>query len=154
VKRAIVPILLCGCLAACAPGDSGPAGVESAPRLQGKWLVINYWAIWCAPCRREIPELNAFARTRGADTIVYAVNYDDVQGEELLAQATELGIEFSLLTADPAASLSYARPTVLPTTMIISPDGKVWARLPGPQTEEALAEAIGGTAQKLSPPVS
>ena len=40
----------------------------------GQWRVVNYWAIWCAPCREEIPELNAL--DRNAEFLVYAVNYD------------------------------------------------------------------------------
>jgi thiol-disulfide isomerase/thioredoxin len=44
----------------------------------GQWRVVNYWAIWCAPCREEIPELNAL--DRNAELLVYAVNYDGKKG--------------------------------------------------------------------------
>ena len=54
----------------------------------GRWRVINYWAIWCAPCREEIPELNALDdRT---DLMVFAVNYDGQNGEALQSQAAEV----------------------------------------------------------------
>ena len=139
---------------ACAPPEPPlPPGVEAAPRFDGKWLAINYWAIWCHPCRVEIPELNELAREHTDDMIVYAVNFDDVQGEKLLVQAAELGIEFPLLSTDPGPELGYARPTVLPTTLLINPAREVWARLIGPQTLESLEDAMNSEQQKLSPVV-
>ena len=83
----------------------------------------------------------------------YGVNFDNVQGEELLVQAAELGIEFPLLATDPGAKLGYARPTVLPTTLLINPEGELWARLLGPQTLASLEQAMSEQQQKLSPPV-
>lgn len=116
-------------------------------------MFINYWAIWCHPCREEIPELNAFAEQHASDAIVYGVNFDEVDNDRLLVQADELAIEFPLLAADPAQALDYARPMVLPTTMVINPDGEVWARLLGPQTVDSLSAAMQSEQQKLAPPV-
>jgi thiol-disulfide isomerase/thioredoxin len=149
--------LLAGCLllAACArEAPSLPPGVEAAPVHDGRWLVINYWAIWCKPCREEIPELNAFAEEQAGNVIVYGVNYDDARGEELLVQAAELAIEFPLLARDPAATLGYARPMVLPTTLLIDPAGAVHARLLGPQTSATLLQAMQDEAQLLAPPLN
>jgi thiol-disulfide isomerase/thioredoxin len=140
-------------LLACSPSEPPPPpGVESEPRIGGKWVTINYWAIWCYPCRAESPELNEFARERAEDMIVYAVNFDGARGEELLVQAAELGIEFPLLATDPAPALGYARPTVLPTTLVFNPRGELWARLLGPQTRDSLEAAMESKQQKLSPP--
>ena len=114
------------------------------PEPDGRWTVIYYWAIWCAPCRVEIPKLNVFADEMADSTAVYGVNYDNPAPAEHLAQAAELGIAFPMLAEDPAGHLDYARPTVLPTTMIIAPDGEVQARLIGPQTVKKLREAMRG----------
>ena len=56
-------LLLCLALAGCAETarDTLDPPILDAPIADGRWLVINYWAIWCAPCRDEIPELNRFA---------------------------------------------------------------------------------------------
>jgi len=142
MKPALVMALL-ALLVACSPAPSDtPAGLVDTPRFDGKWVMINYWAIWCAPCREEIPELNSLAQTHAAKLNLYAVNFDDKQGEELLVQAAELDIKFDLLTTDPGPALGYARPTVLPTTVIFNPDGEMVARLFGPQTEESLSAAM------------
>ncbi len=130
-----------------------PTGLHQSPEPDGRWMLINYWAIWCHPCRAEIPELNEFAAEHASDVVVYGVNYDEVDNDTLLTQAEDLGIAFPLLTSDPAQSLDYARPMVLPTTMIISPDGEVWARLIGPQTVDSLAAAMQSEKQQLGPPI-
>jgi thiol-disulfide isomerase/thioredoxin len=50
---------------------------SSWEQWQGQWLIINYWAEWCAPCRKEIPELNELHHD-GADAgvVVLGVNFD------------------------------------------------------------------------------
>ncbi|MDA0650349.1 MAG: TlpA disulfide reductase family protein [Proteobacteria bacterium] len=112
-------------------------GCESDPLPgNGQWRIINYWAIWCAPCREEIPELNELDRS--TELVVLAVNYDGKTGDELASQAAEMGITFALLEQDPRATLSVARPKVLPTTLLVSPDGQVTDTLVGPQTREGL----------------
>jgi thiol-disulfide isomerase/thioredoxin len=122
--------------------DNDQPGIVSNLRPDGRWVVINYWAIWCFPCREEIPELNEFARQEQSRVAVYAVNFDEKQGEELLVQANELAIDFPLLAADPAQQLGYPRPTVLPTTVVINPEGMVVARLIGPQSVDSLTATL------------
>ena len=106
-------------------------------------LVINYWAAWCKPCRTEIPELNAL-QTQLADKVhVIGVNYDNPPLDRLRQESKQFDITFDVVTADPAALLGYARPTVLPTTMIINPQGQISATLVGPQTVESIQAALG-----------
>lgn len=108
-------------------------------------MVINYWAIWCAPCREEIPELNTLARRGLVD--VYAINFDNVSGQTLLDQAAELGIQFPLLSKDPGPGLGISLPSMLPTTLILTPTGDLKTRLMGSQTVEALEREIASAMQ-------
>ena len=135
MKRLCVLIAVLA-LSSCAPGEPPTEGVVDAPRWGDRWVVINYWAIWCAPCREEIPELNALARRGQVD--VYAINFDDVQGQALLDQAAELDIRFTMLATDPGPALGIQRPTVLPTTLLLSPTGELAVRMLGPQTVESI----------------
>ena len=103
---------------------------------QGPWRIVNYWAVWCGPCREEIPELNRLHEE--TDLVVFAVNYDGKQGEELASQAATMNIGFRMLAQDPAPGLGVERPRVLPTTLLVDPAGRVTDTLVGPQTQETL----------------
>ena len=128
----------------CLMGCSQPAFVDLEGRgyggehLAGRWLVINYWATWCAPCLVEIPELNALHGRGGGSLSVFGVNFDGPQGEEALRQRDRMGIAFPVLRAAPHARYGAQRPAVLPTTLVISPAGELAATLVGPQTEAGL----------------
>ncbi len=106
----------------------------------GQWRLINYWALWCTPCREEIPELNGI--DNAPDITVFGVNYDDKKGQELSKQRSALGITFANLPLDPAPVLGISRPNVLPTTLIISPQGELVATLKGPQTARSLEQTL------------
>ncbi|MFP6806588.1 MAG: TlpA disulfide reductase family protein [Pseudomonadales bacterium] len=110
--------------------------------LKGKWLILNYWATWCGPCIKEIPELNKLAEEH-ADTLqVFGVNFDQPDGEQIQEQVARMKIEFPVYLIDPAAALGITRPEVLPTTFVFDPQGKLHSTLVGPQTEESLLELM------------
>ena len=109
---------------------------DAALPAPGHWRVVNYWAVWCGPCREEIPELNRLDQE--TDLVVFAVNYDGKQGEELASQGAAMNIGFTMLAQDPGPALGVERPSVLPTTLLVNPAGKVTDTLVGPQTEETL----------------
>ena len=110
--------------------------------LEGKWLIINYWATWCGPCIKEIPELNKIAHEHDDELNVFGVNFDQPDPEDMQAQVNKMGIEFPVFVTDPAAKLGYAVPDVLPTTYVFSRDGALHATLIGPQTESSLLESL------------
>ncbi len=146
--------LLCACggerQAITADGDGGAAvsaqghmgAGDPLQAYRGQWLFINYWAEWCAPCIKEIPELNELDHASD-DVTVVGVNFDGAEGESLQAQIDKLGVGFETLRQDPAASLGLPRPAVLPTTIILDPEGGIHATLVGPQTLATLNGAIG-----------
>jgi len=107
----------------------------------GRWLVVNYWATWCAPCRVEVPELNEL--NQRPEIAVVGVNFDGVVGAALSDQAVALGIEFPVLVADPRERWQVELPSVLPTTLLINPDGELAEVRRGPQTAAALLSAMG-----------
>jgi thiol-disulfide isomerase/thioredoxin len=149
IKKSMAKIvLLCLVLAGCSSDLSdSPVSLlggdsHSFKNDQGKYTLINYWAIWCTPCREEIPELNKLAEEYADQLTVLAVNFDGEQGEELLAQVEKLGIEFPSLQSDPRAIWSLKPVSVLPETLIIDSEGVLLHRLIGPQTLESLAGIV------------
>ncbi|MDD0842502.1 TlpA disulfide reductase family protein [Pseudomonas sp. Gutcm_11s] len=111
----------------------------TAEQLDGQWLVVNYWAEWCKPCRTEIPQLNRLeAELQGKGARVLGVNFDALQGEKLSQAATAFDIRFTVLAQDPAPRLELPRNDVLPVTYIIDADGRLRERLVGEQTAAGL----------------
>ncbi len=128
-------LMLNGCM-----GEDKSNSEPGISDYQGQWLVINYWAKWCKPCLKEIPELNELDR-QFDNVSVLGVNYDGATGEDLSQQISAFSIEFPVLSHDPAAQLGTRRPSVLPTTLILNPQGELTATLVGPQTVLSLSEA-------------
>lgn len=113
-------------------------GSRAWQEYRGRWVLINYWAEWCLPCRQEMPELNQLHQLYSDQLVVLGVNYDQPQKEELLRQIESLGVEFPVLTQDPAQLLGYVKPSVLPTTLVFNPQGELQQTLIGPQKLETL----------------
>ena len=107
-----------------------------------KWIVINYWALWCAPCRTEIPELNELAAEHGDRLVVYGVNFDQPGPDKMAAAVEQMGIAFPVFQNDPYQMLGYEQPQVLPTTIMMAPGNGAYKVLIGPQTVESLLDEI------------
>lgn len=109
--------------------------IVSLANLEGQWLLVNYWAIWCKPCIEEIQALNTIDSQR-TDVTVLGFNYDQPDLLNLTRQAERLNIQFQVLQNNPGMSLTSKPdlPTVLPTTLVVNPQGKLVKTLIGPQT--------------------
>ena len=110
--------------------------------FRGRWLVVNYWAEWCEPCRRELPELARFAAEHADEVTVLGVNFDAPALAELKAQVVRLQVPIPVIASEPVPRLPFSRPTGLPATWLIDPDGVVHGPLLGPQTEASLRLAL------------
>jgi thiol-disulfide isomerase/thioredoxin len=140
--RAFMLILFSLLLTGCSQGY----GVDqygrkvTAEQLEGQWLVINYWAQWCGPCRAEVVEFNKLAQQPGIGPVtVLGVNFDQLQGAELSQASSALGIHYRVLAQDPAERWKLPRSEVLPVTYIIDAQGQLRERLLGEQTAAGLA---------------
>ncbi|WP_298633975.1 TlpA disulfide reductase family protein [uncultured Umboniibacter sp.] len=130
-----------------------PSGSHAMSSDEGQYTVLNYWAIWCAPCRREIPELNEFDQ-HSADISVVGVNWDRDDRATTLDYIERMGIEFPVTAGDPLQQLEIVRPEILPTTFVFNPSGELIATLVGEQDGQSIRAAIeasnSGTATGLT----
>ena len=110
--------------------------------LRGKWILINYWADWCPPCIKEIPELNKLNSQFGDQVSVFLFNFDRLEGNELRKQLLKIKAEIPSLISDPQLIYNYDVPDALPVTFVIDKDGKLSMTLKGPQTLEDLKEVL------------
>ena len=110
--------------------------------LKGKCVLINYWADWCPPCIKEMPELSSFYDNNREKVHVFAYNFDRLEGEELQEQILKFKVNVPSILTDPGQLFDWESPPSLPTTFIIDPEGTTKEILIGPQTEETLASII------------
>ena len=110
--------------------------------LNGNWVVINYWADWCAPCIKEIPELNALNEKHKDNLKVFLYNFDRLEGKELEEQLIKIKAEVPSIITDPQTIYNFSVPDALPVTFIIDKEGKLSSVLNGPQTLEGIEKIL------------
>jgi thiol-disulfide isomerase/thioredoxin len=134
-------VLLSGCGVDLGTDQNGKK--VASERVDKHWLVVNYWAEWCGPCRTEIPELNKLSeQMKDQKVSVFGVNFDGLQGEELKTASNALGIQFTVLAQDPAEQYDLPKSEALPVTYIIDDKGKVRETLMGEQTAAGVAQKV------------
>ncbi len=111
---------LAGAKARCL-GSSQPVDVGAA--VAGAPTVLNLWASWCAPCREEMPVLDAYAATPGAVRVVGVNVRDRPSSAASLVRALEIGYP-SFTDADEVAGALVA-PPLLPLSLVVGTDGSV-----------------------------
>ena len=114
---------------------------------RGKWAFVNFWATWCGPCLKEMPELSALDAMR-EHIVVVGLAYEDTTPEAMRAFLQEHPVVYPVALLDvynPPAD--FDTPRGLPLTYLIDPEGKVARKYTGPVTarmlEEGIAEAGG-----------
>lgn len=148
MKKIIIFILSVFILTACSSASRSVTLTTSTGEkipfssLKGKWVFINYWATWCHSCRAEMPELNQFYQSNTKNVALFAVNYDSLQSAALNQATQALKIHFPVLAENPAKSLNLPDTTVVPTTYVFNPQGKLVKTLLGPQTKTELEKII------------
>jgi thiol-disulfide isomerase/thioredoxin len=112
----------------------GAGAAKDLSNWKGRVVLLNLWATWCGPCRKEMPELNKLQKLIGsADFEVVALS-EDLKGVEASAAfLKESGADNLALYIDQKATALAAIQSVgLPTTLLIDRNGKEVGRLLGP----------------------
>ncbi len=116
----------------------------SGESLRGKVVVLNFWATWCPPCRKEIPDFVALQREWGDRGLVFVGVSMDHQGESVVrAFAQQYGINYPLAMGDERIAQAFGGIEGLPTTFIINRQGGIVARQVGYAPRAAFEKAIG-----------
>jgi len=106
---------------------------------KGRWVVVNFWATWCAPCVKEIPEIAEFQRAY-KNVVVLGIAVDNEEVEKTKQFATKVGHAYPLVLGDETVEKQFDKVKGLPVTKVYDPSGKkVYDRL-GTVTKKFLAE--------------
>jgi thiol-disulfide isomerase/thioredoxin len=110
---------------------------------RGKWVIVNYWATWCVPCIKEMPDISRFV-ARHKNVAAIGLAYDDSEPADIKAFLARHPVVYPIaqVTLDKPLK-DFDEPRGLPTTYLIDPDGKVAKHIVGPVTEASLEALIG-----------
>ncbi len=148
---AVVGLLAFGLLS---KGSSGVALGEAAPasplpRLEGggngsladyrgRWVLVNFWASWCIPCREEAPALEDFQRRHGGGTFtVLGIDSRDLSGDGR-AFVRRFGLSYPQLRDGDGSAAHDFGTTGVPENFLVDPRGRVRLLVPGPISDEYL----------------
>ena len=155
--------------AAATPGPDGgemaPDTVKDMPSLEvatfagphwslaehrGKWVVVNFWATWCKPCLKEMPDLSALDTMREHVEVI-GLAYEEIEPADMQAFLKKHPVAYPIAIVDTySPPADFDTPRGLPMTYLIGPDGKIADKFLGPVTahdiESAIAKA-GGPAE-------
>jgi thiol-disulfide isomerase/thioredoxin len=111
---------------------------------RGKWVIVNYWATWCVPCIKEMPDISRFV-TAHKNVAAIGLAYEDSEPADIKAFLAKHPVAYPIaqVTLDQPPK-DFDEPRGLPTTYLIGPDGKVAKHIVGPVTEASLEGLIGG----------
>ena len=100
--------------------------------LAGKPIIVNFWATWCAPCRKEMPSLNrAWSVVEGEGIDMLAINLGDTVGS-INEFMQEVPIDFPVVISTNPSDLNAWGVRGLPTTVVLNAEGKIVMKLVGP----------------------
>ena len=117
--------------------------IHRVSELQGKWLVMNFWATWCTPCIEEMPELEDFHRRhKDKDAVVWGITFEEIGEQKIRNFLFELDITYPILGYGQEPNTGFGKVSVLPTTFLIDPHGRFFKRYEGPITAAHLERDI------------
>jgi cytochrome c biogenesis protein CcmG/thiol:disulfide interchange protein DsbE len=124
-------------------GETLAGGTFDIDDHQGRWVVVNFFATWCVPCRIEHPELDAFnqAHAGAGDAVLVSVLFDDDPASAREFFDRNGGDWPVVLDGDGLIASAFGTPKV-PESYLVTPNGRVAVKFTGGVTRDGLDRAI------------
>jgi cytochrome c biogenesis protein CcmG, thiol:disulfide interchange protein DsbE len=120
----------------------GGGGQGAIADYRGRWVLVNLWASWCAPCRQEAPELEEFAhRYRKRDLSVLGINVQD-NSDDALSFVRDYGVDYPQLRSVGDERSEAFGSTGVPENFLVDPRGRLALILRGPVDGEFLRQQV------------
>lgn len=111
---------------------------------KGKWVLVNYWATWCAPCLEEVPDLvNLYDHRKKKDLMILGVVFDYQSTKDVTDYVDDMLMSYPVVLGDDDVVAQIGSAEVLPTTFIYNPKGELVKIKRGLVTKQYLEKIIG-----------
>jgi peroxiredoxin len=128
LRGALFTLLLVCSWSACAADFSLQDMQGKTHRLadyRGKWVLVNFWATWCPPCLKEIPELDSLHNAHHQkDLVVIGIAVDSGSKKEVAGFAKAHGISYPVVMGDRKTTSQFGEIEVLPVSYLYNPKGE------------------------------
>ena len=109
---------------------------------RGKVVILDFWATWCPPCRRGIPDLIDLQKTYKNKLAVIGISLDTDSKKDVVPFIKEYGINYKVAYGDNNVVQKYGNIQSIPTTFIINQEGKIVDSYIGLQRKETFENQI------------
>lgn len=107
----------------------------------GKVVLLNFWATWCPPCRREVPDfIEAYKELQGEGLEIIGISVDEMTAPELQGWVTKMGINYPVALATPKVVTDYEPGDYIPATIVIDRKGLIRYRQSSMMTKSAIVQ--------------
>jgi len=114
-------------------------------KQSGKWVIVNYWATWCSPCLKELPDISAFVAAHKDKVAAIGLDFEDSEKDDIEKFLQKHPLSYPVAQVDiDNPPKDFDTPKGLPNTYVVAPDGHVAKAFMGPITTKDLEAVIGG----------
>lgn len=107
---------------------------------RGKWVLVNLWATWCAPCLAEMPELQALSKARN-DLVVLGLAVDGQSARRVMQFAEKLNVSYPIIAGNAEMARQF-RPKGYPTSILFNASGDQILFKEGPITRQEIEDVM------------